>query len=79
MGLPLSVVGYSEQDTVEGRVLSIEGQASTSLEDGYEDADERGRLAQVRAAHPHLGIPVLRLVAAAVGGEVNELASSSPP
>jgi protocatechuate 3,4-dioxygenase beta subunit len=62
---PVSVEGHSGKDSVEGGVRPIEGQPSPLSHDEYQDDDERARLAQVRAAHPHLSIPALRLVAAA--------------
>ncbi len=77
---PVSVEGCSDKDNLENGVRSIEAQASSSPDDEYEDNDERARLAQVRAAHPHLSIPALRLVAAAAAERVvGQLVSSNTP
>ncbi len=77
---PVSVEGHSDKDSVENGVRSIEAQASPLPDDEYEDDDERARLAQVRAAHPLLGIPALRLIAAAAAERVvSQLASSNTP
>ncbi len=77
--LPLvAVEGHARKDGVGGGVRSREGQAPSSLDEEYKDDDERAQLAQVRAEHPLLSIPALRLLAAAAhGSTVNQLAPSS--
>jgi hypothetical protein len=75
---PVAVEGHAREDGVEVGVRSSEREASPSLDEEYKDDDERARLAQVRAEHPLLSIPALRLLAAAAtGSAMNQLAPSS--
>jgi hypothetical protein len=74
----LSVEGHMEEDSVEDGVRSPEREASPSRDKEYKDDDEQAQLARVRAEHPLLSIPALRLVAtAAMVGASSEPASSS--
>lgn len=76
--LPVAVEGHAREDGVGSGVRSSEREASPSLDEEYKDDDERVQLAQVRAEHPLLSIPALRLLAAAAtGSAANQLASSN--
>ncbi len=67
-----------EEDSVENGVQFPERGALPLLDEEYKDDNEHAQLARVRAEHPLLSIPALRLVAtAAVGGASSEPASSN--
>jgi hypothetical protein len=75
---PVAIEGHARKTGVEVGVRSSERKASPSLDEEYKDDDERARSAKVRAEHPLLSIPSLRLLAAAAtGSAINQLAPSS--